>query len=426
MKRHAATTHVKRLCVALPGLLFALLSGQSLAAPESVRNEILAGFFPYRQGVAQAEGISSGLRLDQTNAQVARGVLPPELLDHLAAGEFSITVRATTDTPLRQEYIDASLQHYGKAELGETELRNYVAGSPFPLIEPNDPQAGIKAAWNYRFRDRGDNVQHWPTNEHRTATGSVERSESFHVITMYGSHRSEPAANRPAWEHAGVYYKRYMRLLSPADSEGQQILSLRYEKDGRIDDQWMYDPGTRRIRKAVYNPYMAPGNGQLLLEDTSGFNGYLSPYEWTYVGQQTVLAPGPIQRPEPRLGGKGNWYPVDPWELRKAIVLEAKSDASHPFYSRRRLYLDAQTYANLYTFTYDHAGKHRRTFLQVYFHPNFNPWNNPVWLPHIAAQLSIDYEQDRASIFQTHKVRYNTPLNEHHWFSVMSLMLHGK
>ena len=163
--------------------------------------------------------------------------------------------------------------------MGKTTLRNYVAGSPFPLLGPNDSQVGLKAAWNYRFRDRGDNVQHWPTNKHRTATGSVERSESFRVITMYGSHRSEPAANRPAWERAGVYYKRYMRLLSPADAEGQQSLSLRYENDTRIDNQGMCSSRTRHTRKAVYNPYSTQRNGQLLLEDTSGFNGYLSPYE---------------------------------------------------------------------------------------------------------------------------------------------------
>jgi hypothetical protein len=109
-----------------------------------------------------------------------------------------------------------------------------------------------------------------------------------------------------------------------------------------------------------------------------------------HLREKIVLGPGPIRAAEPTLGGKGDWYPLDPWELRKAIVLEAKSNASHPLYSRRLLYLDAQTYSNLYTFAYDHAGRHRRTFLQVSFHPRFNPWNNKVWLPQLAAQLSID------------------------------------
>jgi hypothetical protein len=407
-------------------LAFVMPPTKGRAEPDAIQEQLQAVFFPYRQGTPKVAGITPGMTINKSNAQAAAEVLPPELLDHLAAGEFSITVQDTTDTPLRKEYIDASLQQYGKAALGGAELQNYVAGLPFPLLDPHDPQAGLKGAWNYRYRDRGANVQYWPTNEHRTGSGAVERSESFYIVMRFGAGQLDSASNGAAREKDGIYSKRYMRFLSPADAEGQQILSLTYDDDTRLDDQWLYDVKTRRTRKVVYNPYQAPGNGQLLAEDTSGFNGYIHVYDWQYLGEKIVLAPSPIQNTEATLGGKGGWYPQDPWELRKAIVLEAKSRASHPVYGRRLLYLDAQTYANLYTFAYNHEGKHKRTFLQVYFHPQFNPWNNKVWLPQLATQLSIDYERDRASIFQTHKVVYNADLNENRWFSVMALMLYGK
>jgi len=32
------------------------------------------------------------------------------------------------------------------------ELQNYVAGLPFPLLDPNDPQAATRAIWNYSYR----------------------------------------------------------------------------------------------------------------------------------------------------------------------------------------------------------------------------------------------------------------------------------
>jgi hypothetical protein len=409
------------------GLTFvcAVVSAVAWADTLPDQERIRAHFFPYRDGKPQAPGIHPGLTIDKTNAHVAREVLPPELLDHVAAGEFSFTVQETTDTPLRNEYIDATVASAGKVTLGENTLRNYVAGLPFPLIDPQDPQAGIKGAWNYRYRDRGDSVQYWPTNEHRTGSGAVERSETFYIAMKFGSDRTEEAGYPPREEN-GVFSKRYMRIVAPSDAEGRQIISVTYEDDGRLDDQWFYDPRTRRTRKSVYNPFESPGNGQLLSEDTSGFNGYLHLYEWKYVGETVILAPSPIRSAEPTLGGKGNWYPVDPWELRKAIVLEAKSGPSHPYYSRRLLYLDAQTNNCLYTFAYNHEGKHQRTFLQIYFHPEFNPWHNPVWLPQISAQLSLDHVRDKASIFQTHKVVYNAPLNDARWFSVMALMLHGK
>lgn len=422
------TNHLRcwSICGVVVFSTFVVSPTKGRAVTDSIPEKFQALFFPYQHETPKVAGITPGMTIDKSNAQVAAGVLPPELLDHLTAGEFAMTVQDTTDTPLRKEYIEASIQHDGQVALGEAELQNYVAGLPFPLLDPHDPQAGLKGAWNYRYRDRGANVQYWPTNEHRTGNGAVERSESFYIVMQFGAGQLDAASNSEAREKNGIYSKRYMRILAPADTEGQQILSLTYDDDTRLDDQWLYDVKTRRTRKVVYNPYQAPGNGQLLAEDTSGFNGYIHVYDWQYLGEKIVLAPSPIRSAEPTLGGKGNWYPQDPWELRKAIVLEAKSPPSHPIYSRRLLYLDSQTYANLYTFAYDHAGKHRRTFLQVYFHPQFNPWKNKVWLPQLAAQLSIDYDQDRASIFQTHKVVYNVELNENRWFSVMALMLYGK
>src|SRR5262249_56836489 len=32
------------------------------------------------------------------------------------------------------------------------ELRNYVAGLPFPLLDPNDPNVAAKVMWNFSFR----------------------------------------------------------------------------------------------------------------------------------------------------------------------------------------------------------------------------------------------------------------------------------
>ena len=424
MNNHRATRPCSYRVVC--ALAFSLVGGLTWAAELPADSQLRNLFFPYREGPVQTKGITPGMTIDKNNATVAQDVLPAEILRHVAAGDLAITVQATTDTPLRQEYIDATIKNIGTATLGDTDLQNYVSGLPFPLIDPQDPEAGKKAAWNYRYRDRGDNVQYWPTNEHRTGSGSLERSEAFYIAMMFGPHRPDPTKTHPTWERAGVYSKRYMRITAPSDAEGRQVMSLTYLNDTLVDDQWVYDPRTRRTRKVVYNPYEAPGNGQLLSEDTSGFNGYLHVYKWKYVGETIVLAPSPIKNTKPTLGGRGGWYPMDPWELRAAIVLEATSDDSHPLYSRRLLYLDKQTYSNLYTFAYNHEGKHRRTFLQVVFHPEFNPWQNKVWVPQLAAQLSLDYERDRASIFQTHKVVYNADLSETRLFSVMALMLHGK
>ncbi len=66
-----------------------------------------------------------------------------------------------------------------------------------------------------------------------------------------------------------------------------------------------------------------------------------------------------------------------------------------------------------------------KVLLLVYFHPEFNPGNNEGWAPHLSAQSSIDYQRERASIYQTHKIFYNKPLKEK-LFKTGALMRYGK
>ncbi|HEV8712687.1 MAG TPA: DUF1329 domain-containing protein [Candidatus Binatia bacterium] len=406
-------------------LVLGLVSVGGRAEVDHISEQLLSVFYPYRQGPPQIEGITPGLRLDHSNFQVGRAVLPAELLKYGLAGDFAITVQPTTDMPLREQYIKATEHYAPQVELGEGKLNNYVAGLPFPLIDPHDPRAGEKVAWNLRYQDEGETMQYWSTNEHRTGSGVVERTERFYSIVQYGMHRPAPADNPPQWEKLGVYTKRYNLMLSPADLEGSQALTYRYDQDTRLSDKWVYDPKSRRTRKVVDNPYEAPGNGELLAEDIWGFYGYLHAYEWTYLGEQVVLAPGPIQAAAPTWGGHGNWYPVDPWELRRARVVEARSKESHPLYSRRVLYIDLQTDCLLYSLAYDHTGAHKRTFINVYYHPTFNPWHNESGIPQYAAQASMDHQWDRAGIFQVYKVFYNRPLTDLR-VGVAGLMLYGK
>ena len=394
-------------------------------AQEGERERILEDFSPYRDGPPQVEGIQPGLKLDATNATVASAVLPPEIQTYLAAGDFSITVQETTDLQLRQAFIDATLQHHSGVVVGEGELQNYVAGRPFPVLDADDPQAGLKAVWNLRYRDQGDDAQMWATNSLVNSNGNTERSQSFAFFSLYGMHRPDSVRNVPQWEKQGIYTKQYTRMLAPSDSEGNQILSVQPDSDFLLHDQWAYDPKTRRTRKIVYTPYISPGRGVVLIEDRSGFLGYIHAYDWKYVREQTVLAPGPIRASAPTWGGRGNWYLIDPWELRQAVVVEATPKISHPLYSRRILYIDVQTSLPLFSFTYDHAGEHKRSFLMVARHPEFDPWGNTDWVAQIAAQGSIDYQLERANNFQITKILLNRALPPSQ-FTVMTLMLRGK
>ena len=395
------------------------------AQTDAFRQRALERFFPYEAGTPQVAGVQPGMTLDSTNAAAAAAVLPPEILRYVEAGDFSITVQETTNLPTRQAFLDATLQHAEGVVVAEDLLQNYVSGLPFPILEPDDPQAGLKAVWNLRYRDQGDTSQMWAVSGLLNDAGTVERSERFSFMARYGMHRPDPAWNVAQWERQGVFSKNYSLMVAPSDMEGNQLVAITYDNDTQPNEQWAYDPQSRRTRKIVYTPYVSPERGVLLIEDRSGFMGYISDYDWTFVEEKVVLAPGPIKADRPTWGGKANWYLVDPWELRLAVAIEGKPKGSHPLYSRRVLYMDVQTALPLYALTYDHDGVHKRTFFIVARHPDYDPWDNKEWFSQIAAQGSIDYQLQRANTFQIYKIFINRPMSATQ-FSVMTLMLRGK
>jgi hypothetical protein len=87
--------------------------------------------------------------------------------------------------------------------------------------------------------------------------------------------------------------------------------------------------------------------------------------------------------------------------------------------------MDVQTALPLYALTYDHDGKHKRTFFIVARHPEYDPWDNKEWFSQIAAQGSIDYQLQRANTFEIYKIFINRPMSANK-FTVMTLMLLGK
>ena len=199
--------------------LFGLMSAGTAAGQG--RASVLAGFFPYQDGFPQVEGISPGMTLDSSTAQLAKDLLPPEILRYVEAGDFSVAIRETTDTPLRQAFIDATVQHAAGVTLGEGTLGNYVAGRPFPVVEADDPQAGLKLAWNHRYRDQGETALMWASNGLRNGSGTVEREQRFLFSFKHGMHRPASDENVAPWQKQGVFSKQYTMMVAPLGLGGQ-------------------------------------------------------------------------------------------------------------------------------------------------------------------------------------------------------------
>ena len=97
------------LTVLLVLLAFGLPIQADMTQDPELKEKILAQFYPYRHGGPQVEGITPGMTINKDNAQVAAAVLPPEILKVIQAGDLEVPVQETTDVPLREEYINATL-----------------------------------------------------------------------------------------------------------------------------------------------------------------------------------------------------------------------------------------------------------------------------------------------------------------------------
>ncbi len=389
--------------------------------------ELAEVFYPYSQGTPQVDGITPGMTITQDNAQIAQQVLPAEVLRVVQAGDFEITVQETTDTPLFDGYVAASAQNVDQVRIGKDGLlKNYTAGLPFPVLDPSDPQAGVKAAWNYRYRYMGDSLQTQGVLRSINSSGTVERSVETDYARLYGMHRLAPDKNVTKWEKEGTWWREHSVVLQPQDIEGAQSLSFHYDNDATDRKAWAYDPQSRRTRSVVVNLHETSFGLNFLIEDHAGFQGYIREHTWNYVGDQIMLVPGIIKGRAPEdFGGKGNWYPQIPWELRRVHVIEATPlDTNHP-YGKRRLYIDRQLYAIFYSIIYDRQDAHWRTLFHLLGYSAFHPDNTDV--PGISVHLGnlcVDYQNDLASLW-TGTVLLNKPIKAKR-FTVKEMIRRGK
>lgn len=378
---------------------------------------------------ASQQTLQPGMTVDQHNWQMAKQVLPPEILRLLQAGDFTITVQKTTDFHVRLAYLAATEANTSQVALaGGTHLTGYQGGLPFPALDVADPQAGEKAAWNWRYRDMPKALEMRVTMQSVNDNGAVTMQNRGKMQARYGLHRVGEEQNDPAWQERGVYMKSMFQLLSPADQEGRARIVTLFDDMASTHEQLVYNPQNRRIRKSYANVLGLMGGGryEVLMEEQPPFFffGYIQPYHWTYKGEQTLLMPGFLQADHLTFGGKGNWYPNAPWELHRVVVLEALPKGSHP-YAKRLFYLDAQTYAPLCSLSYDAQDEFVRLGLIIHAHPDFVPGAPGKQPPVPMGATWVSFSRDSASQFIARRPTFKKDDSPRR-YEMMELLRRGK
>ncbi len=186
-------------------LLGALVSVPLALAEPAVPEPLRSAFYPYSVEPFRLGGIAPGMTIDQRNWQLAEQLLPPEILHLVQVGDFTISAQETTDLPARVSYITTTGEHFLGVSLdGGYKIEHYQGGRPFPVLDPADPRAGEKAAWNLRYRDVPDTMEMRGTMQGVNNAGTIDRSNVGRMRIRYGMYRVGDEENDPEWEAQSV------------------------------------------------------------------------------------------------------------------------------------------------------------------------------------------------------------------------------
>jgi hypothetical protein len=246
-------------------------------------------------------------------------------------------------------------------------LENYVAGQPFPTIDPNDPQIATKIMWNYEYKfvitDDVD-LRNFDADTGTIYTDkpmSVERHfllDHFRVLRYIGRLYQEP---KGIWQtNEGYQGKSSLHpVLEPFDLKGVGGLSFRYIDPSKQDDTWLYLPSLRRVRRLS----SAQRSDALFGQDTDvdsyyGYAGHIAWMTWKYLGKKEMLGCMHAENyPVKWAPGAADWAFDDVWEKRRVHVVEGVSKLAQYAYSKRILFIDDELWAVPYSDIYDRAGQ---------------------------------------------------------------------
>ncbi len=349
-------------------------------------------------------------------------LLVPGLGGLIKKGFYQFKVGKPLSFKPAQAYIDATAQHQGKTSLGEQpgKIFDYVAGRPFPESPSvEDTRAGDKMAWNMRYTyayDSGE-VEDFFWQYRDMQKEKIERTLSFYASSLRFMHRhvEEPLPALPR-NPSEIYNALYLKVISPPDLRGTQLLIQRLEDDTKPEQAWLYLATHRRVRRLASGQTTDAFLGSdIMIEDFLGYNGRIKDQKWTYLGTEWVLLPYfnhnevPLVEVNNQLDGfrfvgfhgKADCFPNVTWQLRKAYVVEAEPyDERHPL-SKRLFYVDAQTMQPAYGNIFDRSGKLWKIAIAAYSHPDtHHEANKGSGTPIIDAVSMVDIQAMHCTTLQ--------------------------
>jgi hypothetical protein len=361
-------------------------------------------------GPARAD-VSPGDKITDKNMDKLKDLISPGMEWCVKHG-WPITIAEPKRIEWPKAYKEATEKYSGQVKLTPDglDVKNYVAGLPFPNLDPKDPQIAYKIMWNYSYQflstddvdlrnfdaDTGSIADHGPL--------SVERHfllDHFRRLFWNGRLYVDPKPEKPNPNGYRAQQGLYP-ILEPFDLKGVGALGNRYIESSKQDDSWLYLPSLRRVRRLS----TAQRSDALFGQDTDvdsyyGYAGHIAWMDWKYLGEKEVIGAFHAKNYPVKWDEKVDWAFDDVWEKRKVYVIEGVSKLPQYAYSKRVLFIDKEGWVMPFTDIYDRSGELWKIWINDFSFRTTVPGSGAITYPDemgfVPAIVMVDIQLEHAT-----------------------------
>ena len=293
--------------------------------------------------------------IDASNMAQYAELLTPATQYQITKFGMSVPVYKTHRTSAAPQYVyDNTAKNAVNAKLdprgGRLGFTGAYGGKPFPIIDTSDPLiGGAQLIWNHltAWFDYSDYSSFAP--------GCVVINGQLILVAATAASSIYPYydPNGSLETFDGYFSKGFYSYKAPGSVVGQEVLVWHSSNVTLNPDiVWTLLNGQGRVRKAPDQAYDDPNpssNGISSLDESSGFYGNPSQYDWSVVGKREMLIPYNCNKQVfSTMQEMAGPHFIKPeymrWEKHRVWVFEAKLHPGiHNVNSRRTFYSDEDT-----------------------------------------------------------------------------------
>jgi len=334
----------------------------------------------------RAAAVKPGDLITSDNAAVVSSLVSPGNFFLVKQG-MQMHVVSTDRIAWPPPYKEATEKYSSQVSLTPGgSLNNYVAGQPFPLIDPNDPEVARKVIWNFTFRPGfTDDFDIRDVEVDSYAAGSTSPEPANRIVIGHFAYYSNlgrteisPIPTDPDFKASdGIRYRfAAYPFLEPTEMRGYGFVRFRYWDPEMADNVWDYSAYGRhkhRLKDSILSD-AAPRQtrdtyGSTIDPDSYfGFSAKTEAFDYRFLGTRPMLAclHAANSPAKPCLYDGRRTICPENWEMRNLNVVEAtlkpfahlqRIGSDPPVISRRVLYIDTEAWTVTASDQYDRAGE---------------------------------------------------------------------